>query len=152
MAQEQLKQLGVHRSGPRIRARGTRCAVALKRANEHPSPSDGMRVLVDRLWLHRLCKTLFAIDFSLQDAVPSAALRRWYGHKLSRWETFAAKYRAELVKRADLLHLLDELRRRGPVTLLYCAGDSAHNNAVVLRDVLEEWRCQGQRERKKATQ
>jgi uncharacterized protein YeaO (DUF488 family) len=106
-----------------------------------------MRVLVDRLWPRGLSKDQLAFDFWLKDAAPSDALRRWYGHKPSRWESFAAKYRGELAQRADLLGLLDELRRRGRVTLLYGARDTGRNNAVVLREVLEERRCAGTKSR-----
>ncbi|HSN39323.1 MAG TPA: DUF488 family protein [Burkholderiales bacterium] len=129
----------------RVRARSTRCAVGLKRVCEQPSPGDGMRVLVDRLWPRGLSKEQLTVDFWLKDAAPSDALRRWYGHKPSRWESFAAKYRAELALRTDLLRLLDELRHRGRVTLLYGARDTVRNNAVVLREVLEERRCAGRR-------
>ena len=131
----------VSRIAKRVRTRGTRCAVGLKRAYEQPSPDDGMRVLVDRLWPRGLSKEQLAVDFWLKDAAPSDRLRRWYGHEPRRWESFAAKYRAELAQRTDLLRLLDELRRRGRVTLLYGARDTARNNAVVLREVLEERRC-----------
>ena len=132
------ERLNVRKTAKRVRARGTRCAVGLRRAYERPSPDDGMRVLVDRLWPRGLSKEQLSVDFWLKDAAPSDALRRWYGHKPRRWESFAAKYRAELAQRTDLLRLLDELRRRGPVTLLYGARDAARNNAVVLREVLEE--------------
>jgi uncharacterized protein YeaO (DUF488 family) len=121
----------------RIRTRGKPCTVGLKRAYEPSSPGDGMRVLVDRLWPRGLDKEQLAVDFWLKDAAPSNALRRWYGHCPRRWKSFAAKYRAELAQHTDLLRLLDELRRRGRVTLLYGARDTARNNAVVLRDVLE---------------
>ena len=104
-----------------------------------------MRVLVDRLWPRGLSKEQLAVDFWLKDAAPSDELRRWYGHDPRRWGAFATKYRAELAQRTDLLHLLDELRRRGRVTLLYGARDTARNNAVVLREVLEERRCIGKR-------
>ena len=134
----------------RVRARGSRCTVSLKRAYEPASPDDGMRVLVDRLWPRGVSKDQLAVDFWLKDAAPSDALRRWYGHKPNRWESFAVKYRAELAQRADLLRLLDELRRRGRITLLYGARDTARNNAVVLRDVLEERRCTGARSRSSA--
>jgi uncharacterized protein YeaO (DUF488 family) len=107
-----------------------------------------MRVLVDRLWPRGLSKEQLAVDFWLKDAAPSDALRRWYGHKPSHWESFAAKYRAELAQRTDLLRLLDELRRRGRITLLYGARDTACNNAVVLREVLEERRCAAKRSSK----
>lgn len=137
-----------NRPRPRIRPRGTRCTVGLKRAYEDPSPGDGMRVLVDRLWPRGLSKEQLEVDLWLKDAAPSDALRRWYGHTRSRWELFATKYRAELAQRSDLLHLLDELRRRGRITLLYGARDTDCNNAVVLRDVLEERRCAARRIRK----
>ena len=97
-----------------------------------------MRVLIDRLWPRGLSKEHLAIDFWLKEVAPSDALRRWFGHKPDRWEPFAAKYRAELAQRADLLRLLDELRRRGRVTLVYGASDTKRNNAVVLRELLEE--------------
>ena len=99
-----------------------------------------MRVLVDRLWPRGLSREQLAVDFWLKDVAPSNALRHWYGHESSRWKSFAAKYRDELAQRTDLLRLLDELRRRGRVTLLYGARDEDRNNAVVLREVIEE-RC-----------
>lgn len=139
------------RTARRVRSRGARCTVGLKRAYEAPSASDGMRVLVDRLWPRGLTKEQLAVDFWLKEAAPSDALRRWYGHKPSRWRSFAAKYRAELEQRTDLLRLLDEMRRRGRVTLLYGARDTARNNAVVLREVLEERRCAAKRTRKEVT-
>ena len=145
MAQPILKRLEVRKTVNRVRARSTRCAVGLKRVYEQPSPGDGMRVLVDRPWPRGLSKEQLTVDFWLKDAAPSDALRRWYGHKPSRWESFAAKYRAELALRTDLLRLLDELRHRGRVTLLYGARDTVRNNAVVLREVLEERRCAGRR-------
>ena len=48
-----------------------------------------------------------------KNVAPSTALRRGYGHELHRWTSFAAKYRADLPQRNNLLRLLDELRRRG---------------------------------------
>ena len=135
----------------RIRKRGKPCTVGLKRAYEHPSPRDGMRVLIDRLWPRGLSKEQLAVDFWLKDAAPSNALRRWYGHRPRRWKSFAAKYRAELAQHTDILRLLDELRRRGRVTLLYGARDTARNNAVVLRDVLEERHGVPRRAQKEAT-
>ena len=147
-----LKRLKTPRPATRVRTRGTRCAVSLKRAYEQSSPYDGMRVLVDRLWPRGLSREQLAVDFWLKDAAPSHALRRWYGHNKRRWRSFAAKYRAELAQRTDLLHLLDEVRRRGRVTLLYGASDTARNNAVVLREVLERRRCPGRHARKKKAQ
>lgn len=114
--------------------------VKLKRAYERPAGDDGVRVLVDRLWPRGLAKRQVAADLWLKEAAPSDGLRRWYGHDPRRWESFRAKYRAELTQRADVLEQLDALRRRGPLTLVYSARDEAHNQAVVLREVLEERR------------
>lgn len=123
--------------------------IRVKRVYEPPSDTDGLRVLVDRLWPRGLGKTRLAVDLWLEDAAPSEALRRWYAHEPGRWESFAAKYRAELAQRSDVLRLLDELGSRGRVTLLHGACDTARNNAVVLREVLEERRCRGKRKPKK---
>ncbi|MGH8830982.1 MAG: DUF488 domain-containing protein [Polaromonas sp.] len=112
----------------------------MKRAREGASVDDGMRVLVDRLWPRGLAREQLVMDLWLKDVAPSSTLRRWYGHDPSRWAAFTQKYRAELAQRGDLLHLLDDLRRRGRLTLLYDANDPLHNNAIVLREVLIERR------------
>ncbi len=138
MGQPHPKRRDGAKTAQRVRVRATRFAVSLKRVYEQPSPGDGVRILVDRLWPRGLSKKQAAADFWLKDVAPSDALRRWYGHAPCRWKSFAAKYRAELAQRTDLLCLLDGLRRRGRVTLLYGARDTARNNAVVLREVIEE--------------
>ena len=115
-----------------------RRAIRLKRVYDRPSVGDGARVLVDRLWPRGLSRREASADFWLKDAAPSAALRRWYGHDPRRWKRFSKKYRAELAQEPDVLAVLDDLRRRAPLTLLYAARDEAHSHAVVLREVLEE--------------
>lgn len=128
-------------AGPkRVPSRGVHRAIAVKRAREDASADDGMRVLVDRLWPRGLTKERVAADLWLRELAPSTALRRWYGHEPCRWASFTQKYRAELAQCADLLLLLDELHRRGRLTLVYDASDASHNNAVVLREVLTERR------------
>lgn len=111
--------------------------IRLKRVYERPSGDDGLRVLVDRLWPRGVSKQDAAADLWVKDAAPSADLRRWYGHDARRWRQFRARYRAELASRPDVLQMLGELRRRGPVTLLFAAHDEARSNAAVLREVLE---------------
>src|SRR5690606_35782807 len=121
----------------RGRHRATCHPVRLKRAYEGHAPGDGVRVLVDRLWPRGLGRKDLAGDLWLKDIAPSDALRRWYGHDPRRWPAFAARYRAELARRGDLLDLLDGLRRRSRVTLVYGARDPDRNNAAVLLDLLE---------------
>ncbi|ADJ22875.1 protein of unknown function DUF488 [Hyphomicrobium denitrificans ATCC 51888] len=114
--------------------------VQLKRIYEPPQKSDGYRVLVDRVWPRGLSKDAAQIDLWMKDIAPSTALRKWFNHDPARWVGFQEKYRAELHELGDKL---DELRARAkkePVTLLYGAKDTEHNQAVVLRDVLAEKR------------
>jgi uncharacterized protein YeaO (DUF488 family) len=110
----------------------------LKRVYEQPSATDGMRVLVDRLWPRGLSRQRVAADLWLRDAAPSAHLRRWYDHDVGRWQEFRTRYRDELSRRPQVLDVLDDLRRRSPVTLVFGARDVAHSHATVLREVLDE--------------
>jgi len=136
------------RRNARIGSRGARRPVRIKRADHRPAPEDGIRVLVERQLPRGLSRAQAAIDLWLRDAAPSEALRRWYDHDLRRWDEFRRRYKAELRHRPEILHLLDDLRRRTPVTLLFGAPEDAHNSAVVLRECLDN---QGDRPCKQAT-
>ena len=106
-----------------------------KRVYEPPSPADGTRVLVDRLWPRGLKKTEAAIDLWLKEVAPSVELRRWFGHDPARWDEFRHRYAAELDGNLPALQPL--LAARGRVTLLFAAHDPEHNNAVALAAWLE---------------
>ncbi|MBS0543269.1 MAG: DUF488 domain-containing protein [Proteobacteria bacterium] len=112
----------------------------IKRVYETPVEDDGFRVLVDRLWPRGLAKEKAAVDLWLRDIAPSDELRKWFGHDPARWDEFRALYLAELDRDepAAALRALREQAAAHPVlTLLYAAHDEAHNNAVVLREVLQ---------------
>ncbi len=110
--------------------------VQIKRAYAPPSPDDGVRVLVDRLWPRGVRKADAAIDRWMKDIGPSSELRRWFGHDPGRWDEFRRRYEAELGDHADLVGELRGIAKKEPVTLVYSAHDEEHNQAVVLRDVL----------------
>lgn len=114
----------------------TNLEIRIKRAYESPSPGDGLRVLVDRLWPRGLKKSEGAIARWMREIAPSTELRKWFGHDPARWEEFRRRYRAELAAHRQLLAELERLARKGPLTLIYSARDDAHNQAVVLREVL----------------
>ena len=116
----------------------SRLDVRLKRAYSPPSPEDGVRVLVDRLWPRGLRKSDAAIDLWLKEAAPSNELRRCFGHDPRRWEEFRRRYRAELSSNAALVDELRAIARKRRLTLVYAARDELHNQAVVLRDILAE--------------
>ena len=112
--------------------------VRLERAYAAPSAHDGTRVLVDRLWPRGLEKDKAKVDLWVKDLAPSTELRRWFGHDPAKWPEFQRRYRDELAAHGEELDGLRHLADRGRVTLVYAARDEAHNNAVVLREILLE--------------
>jgi uncharacterized protein YeaO (DUF488 family) len=110
--------------------------VSIKRVYEPAAAADGERVLVDRLWPRGVRRS--AISRWERDLAPSDALRRWFGHDPARWPEFRRRYRAELQARRPELAALAARAARRRVTLLYAAADTARNNAVVLKDILDE--------------
>ena len=110
--------------------------IRLKRAYERPEPNDGTRILIDRLWPRGIKKTDAAIDRWLKEVAPSAELRRWFGHRPERWPEFRRRYRAELRRHPEIVEEIRKTARAGPVTLVYAARDEAHNDAVVLKELL----------------
>lgn len=112
--------------------------IFVKRAYEDAAPEDGYRVLVDRLWPRGRSRGTLALGQWARDVAPSAALRKWFGHKPARWEAFQQRYRHELdaeEQQQRMRSLLAEAKGQ-PITLVYGAKDEEHNQAIVLRDVL----------------
>ncbi len=112
--------------------------VRIKRAYEPPAPTDGRRVLVDRLWPRGLKKEDASLDDWAKALAPSDELRRWFAHEPAKFDEFAARYLAEL-SGEEARAKLRELERQAKtetVTLVFAAKDEAHNNAVVLRELL----------------
>jgi uncharacterized protein YeaO (DUF488 family) len=110
--------------------------IKLKRAYDPPSPEDGARILVDRLWPRGISKEKAALDQWMKEIAPSTELRKWFGHDPKRWTEFRRRYAEELRQHPDLVAGLRSLARQSRITLVYAAHDEAHNDAIVLRDVL----------------
>jgi uncharacterized protein YeaO (DUF488 family) len=113
--------------------------VRLQRAYDDPTPDDGYRVLVDRLWPRGRTKELLRLDEWARVLAPSTDLRKWFGHDPERWAEFQIRYRTELADRSrvEALDALVARARRGPVTLIFGARDVEHNEAQVLADEIE---------------
>ena len=110
--------------------------IALKRAYEPAEPEDGTRILIDRLWPRGVSKAAAALDDWAKELAPSTELRQWFGHDPARWAAFRHRYRTELRDHVAELDRIRALARKATVTLVYGARDEAHNDAVVLREVL----------------
>lgn len=113
--------------------------VRLQRAYDEPTPDDGYRVLVDRVWPRGRTKERLRLGEWARDLGPSTQLRKWFGHDPARWTEFQARYHAELADpgRSRTLDLLAERARRAPVTLVFGAHDPEHNQARVIADEIE---------------
>lgn len=113
--------------------------IEIKRAYEPVRPDDGARVLVDRLWPRGLRKQDAHVVQWMKDLGPSNELRYFFGHDPSRWKEFQKRYRTEL-RRPEARQMLDELvemAQRGKLTLVYSARDTEHNQAIVLKTLLD---------------
>jgi uncharacterized protein YeaO (DUF488 family) len=112
--------------------------VRIKRIYDKPERSDGVRLLVDRLWPRGITRRDAELDDWLRELAPSSVLRRWFGHDPRRWSAFRTRYRAELRQHAPLLDALRRRATRERVTLLYGARDTQRNQAVVLRETIRK--------------
>ena len=116
--------------------------VRLRRVYDDPSPDDGARVLVDRVWPRGLTKAAVHLDQWVKDIAPSTPLRRWYGHRPERFTEFRDRYLVELrdARPAAALVRLRELTRTRTVTLLTATRDVERSQAAVLSDFLRDAR------------
>ena len=110
--------------------------IRLKRAYEPAVPSDGRRVLIDRLWPRGVSREQAKLDEWEKELAPSAKLREWFGHDPSRFEEFRRRYIEELRPQRSRLTELRRRAHKSTLTLVYSARDTEHNDAVVLAEVL----------------
>ncbi|HUK23313.1 MAG TPA: DUF488 family protein [Terriglobales bacterium] len=117
--------------------------VAVKRIYEKAARADGCRVLVDRLWPRGISKDHAAIERWLRNLAPSDGLRKWFHARPESWLRFRRSYLKELA-RPEAAPALDELYRlaneRKKLTLLFASRNEKHNNAVVLKELLDGMR------------
>jgi uncharacterized protein YeaO (DUF488 family) len=117
--------------------------VSLKRVYEKPRRSDGTRVLVDRLWPRGVAKNQAALDAWLRELAPSDMLRQWFHERREAWPIFRKRYLRELAE-PGAARALEQLYRLAndnkKLTLLFASKDPQHNNAVVLKELLEGMR------------
>jgi uncharacterized protein YeaO (DUF488 family) len=113
--------------------------IKIKRIYDPPEKSDGVRILVDRLWPRGISKEKARIDEWLKVIAPSDQLRKWFGHEPVRWEEFQKQHRQELKspEKQVLMRRLKSLVKKGTITLLFAAKDAEHNNAKALANFLK---------------
>jgi uncharacterized protein YeaO (DUF488 family) len=112
--------------------------IRIKRVYEEPDKDDGVRILVDRLWPRGLTKEKARVDLWLKEIAPSTELRKWFDHDPTKWKSFRGRYETEIRHKDDLIKVLNQKAREGTITLIYGARDEKHNEALVLKYILEK--------------
>lgn len=113
--------------------------IRLKRVYEKADQSDGRRILVDRVWPRGISRAKARIDYWAKDSAPSNELRKWYGHDPEKWEAFKTRYIDELKANPEAVNeLLDNLCRGRTTTFVYSSKEAEKNNAVVLKEFIEQ--------------
>lgn len=119
--------------------------ILTKRVYEPASPSDGRRILIDRLWPRGLTKEKARVDFWARAVAPSNELRRWYQHEGSKWDQFRKRYFAELDGNPAGVAELRAALGRGTVTIVFASKEEELNNATALREYLSRRPSRGGR-------
>ena len=112
-------------------------AIRVKRIYEPASPSDGTRILVDRLWPRGISKENAKIEFWARDLAPSDDLRKWYGHEPDKWKKFKSRYFKELDNNSAALAALSPYLHADRVTLVFSSREEKLNNATALKEYIE---------------
>lgn len=115
-------------------------AIEIKRIYEPPQESDGIRLLIDRLWPRGISKEGAQLSGWVKALAPSSGLRTWFGHRAERFTEFSALYRAELDAGAEAQAAARQVivqSKAHTVTLLYGAKDPQINHALILKAYLE---------------
>jgi uncharacterized protein YeaO (DUF488 family) len=125
------------RSAHPVRPKRRTASIAIKRAYDKPSPQDGMRILIDRLWPRGLSKAKLKIDAWPRELTPSTDLRKWYGHEPARFAEFRRRYRAELAEHAKELAALRATVKGRAATLITATREIDLSHAAVMREMLQ---------------
>ena len=113
-------------------------SINIKRVYDDKSENDGYRVFIDRLWPRGVKKEDAHFDEWLKELAPSTELRKWFDHDPDRFDEFRKRYKKELQEYKAELDKLRSKAKSEKITLLYAAKDREMNNAVVVKEVLEE--------------
>jgi uncharacterized protein YeaO (DUF488 family) len=115
--------------------------IKIKRIYEPVDEEDGFRILVDNLWPHGISKENAHIDLWLKELAPSNNLRKWFAKEMNQWLEFQKKYLQELKSKKTLIKLIKDIEHKNKnVTIVYSADDEQHNNAVIVRDKLNNYK------------
>jgi uncharacterized protein YeaO (DUF488 family) len=111
--------------------------IRLQRIYESEEKVEGYRILVDRLWPRGITKEKARIDLWLKEIAPSNDLRKWFHKDPENYTEFKKRYSHELDQNPQAVKTLHDILKKQDVVLLYARKDKIHNQAVILKEYLE---------------
>lgn len=111
--------------------------IRLQRIYESEEKVEGYRILVDRLWPRGITKEKASIDLWLKEIAPSNDLRKWFHKDPENYTEFKKRYSHELDQNPQAVKTLHDILKKQDVVLLYARKDKIHNQAVILKEYLE---------------
>ena len=113
--------------------------IKIERIYNNPRGNNStFRILIDRLWPRGLRKDKVKVDLWQKDIAPSNSLRKWFGHDEKKWDEFKTRYFKELEENIESVNPILDKINEGSITLLYGAKEEKFNNAIALKEYLEE--------------
>ena len=112
--------------------------IKVERIYNNPKGNNTFRILVDRLWPRGLSKEEVKVDLWQKDIAPSNTLRKWFSHDERKWDEFKTRYFKELEKNSKSVNMILDKVKEEPITLLYGAKEGQFNNAMALKEYLEQ--------------
>lgn len=113
--------------------------IKLQRVYGAKKRDSGYSILVDRMWPRGIKKSELEADEWMKEIAPDDELRKWFGHHVEKWAEFKHKYKEQLREKTDILQKIKSLEKKHKeIVLLFAAKDTEHNNAVALKEMLDE--------------
>jgi uncharacterized protein YeaO (DUF488 family) len=112
--------------------------IKVQRIYNNPKGNNTFRILVDRLWPRGLSKEDVKVDLWQKDIAPSNTLRKWFSHDERKWDEFKTRYFKELEKNSKSVKIILDKVKEESITLLYGAKETQFNNAMALKEYLEQ--------------
>lgn len=114
--------------------------IKLVRIYEHEQPA-GYRMLVDRMWPRGISKVKANLDEWDKEIGPTKELRKWFNHEDEKFPEFKEKYVEELNHNdftQEFIQTVKTQLSKQDVLFLYGAKNKEHNQAVVLKEYIEQ--------------
>lgn len=115
--------------------------IKTRRAYEERKKDGGYHILVDGLWPRGIKKEDLSYSWWPKEIAPSDKLRKSFNHEKDKFKSFKKSYKKELDDNKIADEFLDKVKtqlKKHNVTLIYGAKDKEHNQAIVLKEWIEE--------------